>query len=170
MEAIFKNNTKAKIILVDILAITAVYLIPSIAHFSPFPLYYAEPMRLVAIVVYFLTRNHWNSLALAFTIPLFSMLFTGHPIPIKAILISIELAINILLLNLLISKFKFHLLIALFSSIILSKVIYYFLKYLLLTSSIMSGSLISIPIYIQLLSSAITTLLFFIFLVKKQKI
>ncbi|MGY6743327.1 MAG: hypothetical protein ACXIUQ_11370 [Cecembia sp.] len=170
MEATLKKYKKTRIILADILAITAVYLIPSIAHFSPFPLYFAEPMRLIAITVYFLSKNHWNAMVLAFTLPFFSMLFTGHPIPLKAILISVELFLNILFLRIMTKNLNLHLLLALFSSILFSKILYYFLKYALLTTSLMSGSLISIPIYIQLFSSAITAILFFVFLYNKEKL
>lgn len=158
-----------RLALVDLLAILAIYSLPTISHFFPFPMYFSEPMRIIAIAVYFLSKNRKNSFLLALTLPLFSMMFSGHPIPIKAGLISMELLINIFLLDVFFKRFKWNAFIALSSSILLSKVLYYFSKYIFIKLTFLEGALVSIPIYIQILSLMITSLVFFIFLQQKTE-
>lgn len=150
-----------KILILDVLAVVAVFLLPSLSHFFPFPLYFIEPMRLAALSVYFLSRYKLNAYLLALALPIFSMLYSGHPIPLKAVLISIELVANLLILNFLLGKFPQVKVIPLFLSIILSKLLYYSLKYAFLTMGILKGSLVSIPIYIQLIIAAVTSIVFF---------
>lgn len=158
-----------KIALVDLGAILAIYFLPSVSHLLPFPMYFAEPMRIITIAVYFLSKNHKNSLLIALTLPLFSMMFSGHPIPLKASLISIELLMNVFMLDIFIRYFKWKVFIALSVSILASKVVYYFLKYMIIQFGFLQGSLVSIPLYIQLISLIITSLVFFVFLYPKNR-
>jgi hypothetical protein len=159
----------SKILLIDTLAIGLIYLLPALSHAFPFPLYYMEPMRIIAIVVYFISNNKNNTYLIALTLPLFSMIFTGHPIPIKAALISIELFFNVLILNYLIENFNFRkIFLALIFSILASKIIYYSIKFFLLQLDFLSGSLISIPLAIQLISLTITSSIFYLFLKNKS--
>jgi len=151
-----------RIALADIGAILFIYLIPSIAHFSPFPLYYAEPMRVIAIMGYFLSRNQLNAYLIAISLPIFSLLFSGHPTLFKASLISVELFLNILFLHILMVKYSFQSWSAIIMSILGSKVFYYTLKYLFITLSLLHGEIISIPIYIQLTATVIIAFIFYL--------
>jgi hypothetical protein len=163
------NSGTIRIALTDLGAILLIYLIPSTAHFIPFPIIYAEPMRIVAIAAYFLSKNYLNALLIALSLPIFSLLFSGHPTLYKASLISIELFLNILILHILLFKYKIHTLTAVVIGIVVSKVVYYSLKYFFISISLLQGSLFSIPIYIQLISTAITGLVFYLFLRSNKK-
>lgn len=163
------NAATIKLALTDIGAILLIYLIPSIAHFSPFPLFYAEPMRIVAIAAYFLSKNYWNALVIALSLPIFSLLFSGHPTLFKASLISIELFLNILFLHIFLFKLKIQTWPAMAISIVASKVVYYAMKYVFISIALLQGALISIPIYIQLLSTIITASVFYLFLKSYNK-
>ena len=90
MLVILKSNYRY--IIVDLLIFLILFLLPSIAHLFPFPIYLIEPMRIAVFIGYLLTKNTYNVAFLAFTIPLFSYLTTGHPLFFKALLISIILA------------------------------------------------------------------------------
>ena len=160
MNTTLRTRSAFEIILIDLIALLVVYLVPSLSHVSPFPLHYAEPMRLMAIGVYFVSGNQKNALLLAFTMPLFSMLFTGHPVPLKALLISVELSVNVLLLDLLMGRFRRQGFGVLLGSILLSKTLYYLLKFLFISMSLLSGALFSIPIPVQVTAAIITAALF----------
>jgi hypothetical protein len=156
------KNTVIRIVLTDTLSITLIYFIPVISHLSPFPLYYSEPMRLVAIAAYFASRNKWNAYLLALTLHVFSLAFSGHPTFFKASLISVELFLNMLLLDTLIQNLKWKTFLALVISISVSKIFYYAMKYIFISISLLQGNLISIPIPIQMASVAITASFYFI--------
>jgi hypothetical protein len=143
--------------LFDLAAIAFVYFIPALSHMLSFPLYLIEPMRIVVILALVHTHKA-NALLLAATLPFFTMLVSGHPIPPKAILISGELVINVLLFFVLlnITKSKFA---AILSSIVLSKGIYYLAKYIIIQMAVINSGLVSTSLWIQLA----TTLLFSIY-------
>jgi hypothetical protein len=119
-------------------------------------------MRLVAIAAYFVSRNKSNACILALTLPIFSLVFSGHPTFFKASLISVELFLNMLLLDTLIQNLKWKTFLALVISISVSKIFYYAMKYIFISISLLQGNLISIPIPIQMASVAITASFYFI--------
>lgn len=150
-------NRKWVSLLFDLAAITFIYFIPAISHLLNFPLYLIEPMRIVLILALVHTHKA-NALILAATIPLFTFVISGHPVLPKALLISGELVANVLLFFaiLKIAKSGFT---AILSSIVLSKALYYFAKFILINSAVLSTTLISTSIWIQV----VTTLLFSIY-------
>ena len=75
-------------ILIDVMLLTGLYLLPSISHFTAFPLYKFEPMR-IALIIALLFTHRLNAYVIAFTIPLASAVLTAHPEPFKAILMGI---------------------------------------------------------------------------------
>lgn len=132
----------------DLLAIAFIYFIPAISHMLSFPLYLVEPMRIVLILA--LVHTHKvNALVLAATLPFFTFLVSGHPVLPKAILISAELVLNVVLFFSLIhvTKSRFT---AIFSSIVLSKGAYYLAKYLLIQAAVLDMGLVSTSLWIQL--------------------
>ena len=133
----------------DIVILLFVYLIPAISHFMSFPLYLLDPMRICVLGSLLFLRNHNNSYILAATIPLFSFFVGGHPVFIKAALISAELFANIAILLYLQKKLKNQFLVV-FLSVILSKSVYYLTKQIIITRSLLDMELITTPIITQL--------------------
>lgn len=149
------------ILLTDALVVLLVFFIPTFSHLCGLPLYLIEPMRLAVFLTLFTSDNKINSYFLAAALPLFSFMVGGHPILIKSLIMSMELIINVWLYWKLL-KFNLYIPITVFVSILLSKIIYYFVKYILITLGILDFSLISTPILIQLgVIVAISSLFFF---------
>jgi len=160
MIAILSKAFSIKNLLVDATLLTIVYFIPALSHLCPVPLYLLDPMRLVLLAGLLLTRNNVNACFLALTIPVFSSLMVGHPPMVKAILISVELTLNVLLFLQFLNKPKWHVSVALFVSILLSKMVYYSMKFTMIKTGILDGVLFSTPLYIQMGVALLITLVF----------
>ena len=135
-------NRKTHIIIFDILALVVIYLVPSISHLLGFPLYYFDPMRLMLILSLVYTNRN-NTLLIASTLPLVSLLISEHPSLIKSLLIGSELTLNVWLFYRLSRKIKNYS-IPIFFSIIIAKVFYYSAKYISINTSLINGELFSI--------------------------
>ena len=166
MEAILNGRISKSIIkssVLDIFAITAIYLVPVLSHLFALPVYYIEPMRLMLILAIVHT-NKKNAYLLAFTLPIFSFLVSAHPIFLKTLLITGELLLMTWVYFSISEKMtnKFSTMLI---SIGVSKIAYYILKFALLSAILIEGSLISTPLAIQF----VMMFLFsgYIFLVKK---
>jgi hypothetical protein len=107
----------------DIAALVFVGLVPAASHLFKIPVYYIEPMR-VMLVLALLYSSKWNAFALALVLPLFSFLVSGHPAPIKMLIIMAELLLNAWLFLYFYQKTRRSFLSA-FGSIIISKVFCY---------------------------------------------
>jgi hypothetical protein len=141
-------------ILTDLGALTFIYLVPTISHLISLPVYLIEPMRLMLILALVHT-NKKNAYLLAITLPLFSLIISGHPVLPKMILIAMELSLNVFLFYALSKRMK-QIFPAILLSIIFSKAIYYILKFSLIQLTVINGDLFTTPILVQ----AITTLVF----------
>jgi hypothetical protein len=141
--------SKIKNIVFDLIALLAIYLIPAVSHLLSFPVYYLEPMRIMLILAIVHTSRK-NAYLIALTLPLFSMLISAHPSLVKTSLITGELLLNVWLFFLLSEKLS-NKTLSIFLSIVVSKVFYYLVKFLLVTSALISGDLISTPMYIQII-------------------
>jgi hypothetical protein len=155
------------IVLTDLLVFLLVYFLPAFSHMLPVPLYLLDPMRIIVFAGYLFSRNEKNAFFLALTIPIFSMLVSGHPPFFKAFLISIELSANILLFIYLQQRIKW-IVLALFVSIVSSKVIYYALKFVFLKLALIDGSFISTSVFIQLGTVLFITILLSFFLKRER--
>lgn len=153
-----------KAIAFDAFALAFIYFLPAFSHMLGIKLYLIEPMRLMLIIAMVHTHRR-NAYLLALTLPLFSFLISAHPVLIKTGLISIELIINVGLFFFLVRKI--HTLGAIFISIWLSKIIYYGLKYLAIIYIWPGDSLISTPLYIQLITSVVFSLYLFLLFQKR---
>ena len=140
-------SEKLKTAIIDILAISFVYFVPSISHLLSFPLYLIEPMRIMIVLAFVHTRKE-NAYILAFTLPAFSFLVSGHPNIFKAGLIAMELGLIVWFFFFLIGKISSNF-VALLSSIILSKIVYYALKFIFISTALLNSELISTPLYLQ---------------------
>lgn len=148
-----KTEKSLKSILFDILALTFIYFVPAISHMLSFPVYLLEPMRIMLILSLAHTNRN-NAYIIALTLPLFSFLISSHPSGLKTALISFELLLNIWLFFTLSGVLK-NQFISMFLSIGLSKLAYYLMKYMLLSAALMSGDLITTPIYIQVITTTV---------------
>ncbi len=146
-----RHKENIRIIAFDIIALTFIYFIPAISHLLNFPLYLADPMRIMLIISLAHTSKR-NSYFIALSLPLFSLLISSHPSFYKMILISSELMLNIFLFYTFTEKIK-NTFTALMLSIIISKTIYYSCKFLLINLSLLNAGLVSTPIYLQILTS-----------------
>lgn len=152
-------NKYRNIILIDAVLLAALYLLPSLSHLAALPLYKLEPMR-VAVLVALLFTNRSNTLLLAVTVPLASSWITGHPEPVKAVLIGIELAVLAGVYLYLANARRLPAVAAILVAILSGKVLYYTLKYLALSAGILDGRLVSTPVASQLILVAGTAVIF----------
>lgn len=154
-------------ILFDLLAVAFVYFLPAISHLLSVPVYLADPMRIVILLAVIHTSFR-NSYLIALTLPLFSFLIASHPVAIKSLLISAELLLNIYLFYKL-SDYLKNSFTLMFVSILISKIFYYAVKYLLLSSTLLEGELVSTSLYIQLIVMVIISGYYF-FMKNNKKI
>ncbi len=161
-----KNRNRIGTIAFDLIALTVVFLVPTFSHLLGFPLYYLDPMRIIVLAA--VVHSHRiNAYSLAIVLPLFSFLVSGHPVFPKFIVISFELMFNLLLFQLILSETKKAFLAA-FLSVIASKVVYYFFKYLLISAALIESGLISTPLYFQAIVAIIISVYIY-FVISKKK-
>lgn len=154
-------KSKSGTVLFDIMILASIYFLPAISHLLALPLYYLDPMR-IALVFVLLHTSQRNTFIIALTLPLFSFLISAHPSLIKSGLITTELLLNVFLFFILFRKTDSRV-TALFISIILSKTVYYFLKYVTIESGILSDNLFSTPFYFQNITLLLISLYVLIF-------
>jgi len=118
-------------LILDISALAFIYLIPAIAHLVSFPVYMIEPMRLMLILSLAHGTNN-NAYFLALTLPLFSLLVSGHPLFFKMLIITGELVLNVYLFFLF-KRWLKNTFVSLISAILISKMSCY-LAYLIFFS------------------------------------
>jgi hypothetical protein len=153
--------------LIDILAVLCVYFIPTLSHLTGVPFYMFEPMR-VFILLALLHSNKLNAYILALTLPIFSFVIASHPFFLKSILMSIELVLNVFLYYFLTQR-KLAAYLSVFFSVILSKAAYYLLKFICIQLMFFQSDMVSTPIYVQFIITAIFSLYAFV-LFKNQNI
>ena len=140
------NTYLSKTLLIDFLSITFIYFLPALSHLTALPLYLIDPMR-IAVLFCLIHTNRKNVFLIAVTIPIFSLIVSTHPAIFKSVLITIELLANLVLFYFFIEKLSTFL--AMFLSIVLSKLIYYSGKYIFLQLEIIDGDLVSTSLIIQ---------------------
>ncbi len=140
-------------ILIDITALTFIYFIPTLSHMLNLPVYLIEPMRLMLIIA-MVHSSKANAYFLALTMPLFSFLISSHPSFYKMLLISFELVLNVFVFYLIVDRVK-HVFTAIFAGIVISKLVYYALKFGFIGLALIGGSLVSTPLFIQLITAMI---------------
>ena len=136
------------VLVIDVVLLAALYLVPALSHATALPVYMLEPMR-IALIVALLFTNRANTYFIAVTIPLASVLVTGHPEPLKALLMCIEFSTLVAAYGFLADRFRIPAFAALTAAILLGKVVYYTLKAGALSAGWLSGSLVSTPVKFQ---------------------
>lgn len=156
-----------KTIIIDTLAVSAMYFMPSAAHMLSFPLYLLEPIRLL-IILALVHTNRNNAFALALTLPLFSFIVSGHPVLFKMLIITTEMTLNVFLfyigLKLIQNKF-----LSMVGAIVLSKVFYYIIEYFMLQAALIPTGLGDHPILLQVGLVVVVSLYVLVFFKEEAK-
>ena len=145
--SLVRNNIK--IILLDLFLLVAIYFIPALTHLFSLPLYVIEPMRL-ALFTSILFSNKQNSMIIAVSLPLFSLITSGHPLLVKSLVITFELVMNVILFYFLFERGGNRFL-SVFLSITISKILYYVVKFAVISFGMLSGGLVSTSIIAQVI-------------------
>jgi hypothetical protein len=145
--AVDLKTKKVGYLVTDILLVAFMYLLPTLSHLTSIPFYLFEPMRF-ALVFSIIVTNQKNSFLIALTLPLVSLILSSQPGFAKNILITAELAINVLVFYQLQKRFSNNF-IVMFLSILIAKVFYYVNKLLFINFGLLEGDLVSTPKWIQ---------------------
>lgn len=138
-------------------------------HLTCYPIRLFEPMRLLLLCSLLLCDDRRSALLLAFIMPLSSCLVVGCPMLTFACLMSWEFAINILMFFLLKSKIENNFL-SMSLAILISKLVYYGLKYSLILFGILNTDVFSTPALVQLCIVLMTSGLFTVASSKKRAV
>lgn len=152
-------NLSKTAVLLDILSLLFVYCLPTLSHWLSYPLYYFEPMRITLFTSIFIFPDRRNAYFLAITLPLFSFLVSGHPVAIKNVIMAVELIANIFFLFYLSNKIKNSFVVCLLS-ILISKLLYYGLKYVAIFCGLLTRSIVDTPILVQSLVAVVLSVIF----------
>lgn len=125
--------TPLQTVLIDFFALGFILLMPAVSHLTGFPVYFIEPMRIM-LMVSIIFSSRYNAYALAIILPLFSFMVSGHPAPVKMVIIIAELFINVWLF-LLLAGYTKKPFIAMALAILISKVFCYLLYWMVLSWS-----------------------------------
>lgn len=155
-----RKNIFVKNLIVSVIVLTVTYFLPVISHILPIPLYLLDPMRFLILIGLLFFKGKSYNYFLAFTIPIFSSLVTGHPTIAKSLLISIELVANVYLLFYCIQKIKLPTFYIFFGSIVVSKLVYYFSKFAFIHTGLIYGKLITTNLFTQAITVIVMSLLF----------
>ena len=112
-------------VMFDVVVIAILVAATATAHLLPFPLYYLEPMRLM-LVLAMVHTTRTNSYLLAMVLPLLSWAVSGHPEPVKALIITVELVSNVAVYYWMITRLQKP-----FAAMLISIILAKFLCYLL---------------------------------------
>ena len=127
----------------NLMALLLIFLVPIVSRSFQVPFYYVDPMRLVVVLAIANTSRR-NAYIIAIIIPLFSFVISSHPSIYKMLAIMTELILNLALFYYLAERFK-TVFVAMLASIVISKMIYYLLKYFLIEVDLIQASLFSTP-------------------------
>lgn len=149
---------KKNYLLLDVLAILLIYLLPSLSHLTSLQLYKFEPMRIVLLVNLLLIKDWRNAYIMAITLPLFSFVVGSHPVFVKAVLMAFELVANVYLFSKMSRWLNSG--VAMFFSIVLSKLLYYVVKFFIISIGLMLTTMVSTSLAIQLIIAFVLSLCF----------
>jgi hypothetical protein len=166
LAAINTRTVITRSVLFDIFGLAFIYFVPTLSHLLSVPLYLVEPMRIMMILAIAHT-NKRNAYLIALTLPLFSFLVSAHPHLLKTMLITIELLANVWLFYFISNRWKNYF-GAMLTSIVFSKALYYLMKYGLISLAFLDSSLISTPIYLQIITAVIFSSYLVVMLMRKD--
>lgn len=161
------SDLSPKIVVLDLIALAVITLVPAISHMLSLPIYLLEPMRIMLVLSIAHTSKK-NSFLIAIALPLFSLLISFHPSFFKMFLMISELLLNVWLFFYLSSRLKNDF-AALFTSITLSKLYYYGVKFLLINFGLLEGELVTTPIYLQTIVAVVLSIYVYFIFSKNRK-
>lgn len=171
MARVDKKTTILGVLLIDVMAVAIVCLSMVVSKRCGVPLYVVEPMRWIVYASLLIVKPYkmcrWNTIALAIVLPVLSYLMAGHPVLVKNLLISAELCLNVLLLLLLLKR-NAKPFLASVVAIVVGKVVYYLLKYVMVTTDALQMNLISTELWIQCVVAVVLSYLFAFFYKRQQ--
>lgn len=148
MKAISSDISSAiPLVIFNVFAVAFIFLLPAISHLIGFAIYQLDPMR-IALFSAILITNRKNTYFIALLLPIVSFIISAHPYFYKVFLISSELLLNVWLFYFLGAKIK-NLFLATLSSILISKCVYYLLKFMMIRFLLINDSLVSTSLIIQ---------------------
>lgn len=172
MQASIQNpalKVTLKSALLDGFALAFIYLMPTISHILPFPVYFMEPMRIMVVLAMMHTHRK-NAYILALTLPVFSFVIATHPVFVKSLLIAIELTAMVGLFYLL--RRYMQGVVAIFTAIILGKALYYAMKFFTVQWALIplrpNESFVGIALWIQLITTVVISGYVWLILNKKK--
>ncbi|MDY5969583.1 MAG: hypothetical protein SPJ13_06190 [Bacteroidales bacterium] len=143
-----------KIVSADLLLVGAACLIPAVSHITALPLYKVDPMRWLLLAGILLSARRGNGYVLAAALPLVACMVSGMPTPVKAFIMALELGANVALFHIL--EKKVPVLPAMLLAILGAKMVYYLLKWIVLSPTV----LISTNVWMQLMLMVAMSLFF----------
>ena len=152
---------------IDILLVAISCMLPVLAHSTSFPLYFFDPMRIVVLAGLLWGASRKNAFLLAVAVPLLTFWVTGHPMLPKGLLIAAELTVNLLLFVWLGRRIR-QVFFCMLLSILLSKAVYYLLKWALISTLLPAQPLVGASLGVQL-AVAVAISLCFAFVAARQK-
>ncbi len=147
-------------LLLDAIAIVFIIFLGDLSRIVGYPLHTLDPMRMMIILAFAFTPR-WNGWVLAIALPAAAFFLGAHPPMAKAILMGLELLLNVWLFWYLYDKTKSSIL-SILISIVFSKVFYYILKYLCINQGWLTGNIMDTGLEIQLITTLVFTLFIFI--------
>ena len=159
MVSVSKSRTLIRVAVIDFILLAAICLVPALSHLAAFPFYKLNPMLLCLLLSMALVNNRYNSLLMAVLLPFVSMLICGMPTFERMVCMVAELSTIVALYGV-VYKGKNRML-SLFTSIVAGKIVYYLLKY-----AIVSPSLLVTTNWVVQLLVVIAYVLFFEFIVR----
>ena len=146
-------------VLLDFALLAGIYLLPSLSHLLALPIYRLEPMR-IAVLLALLFSHRANAWLVAITLPLASFWMSGHPEPVKAVLMGIEFSVLIATYAALRHTLRLPAIASIGAAIVVGKLVYYGSKAAVLSLGWLSGALVSTPWTLQLATAAGTAVVF----------
>ena len=154
-----KSVNYSTVFICDVIFLMLMYLIPTLSHLTSWPLYMCEPMRCVLLLNLLVLGNKKNAYLMAITLPLFSYFVGSHPVLVKSLIMTIELVMNIWLFDMFTRKVA-NCMLAMLLSILVSKALYYSLKYVSISFGLLNTDIVDTNIFIQLMVALIISMLF----------
>ena len=154
-----KSVNYSTVFICDVIFLMLMYLIPTLSHLTSWTLYMFEPMRCVLLLNLLVLGNKKNAYLMAITLPLFSYFVGSHPVLVKSLIMTIELVMNIWLFDMFTRKVA-NCMLAMLLSILVSKALYYSLKYVSISFGLLNTDIVDTNIFIQLMVALIISMLF----------
>jgi len=137
------------------------------SHVIPIPLYKMDPMK-IFLMVAIVYSSRGNALFMAVSLPLISTLSVGHPIFPKNLIISAEMVIFAGLISTP-ALSRYGKLAQFLSAILISKLAYYVIKFLFISTGALQMSLFSTPFAIQGMSVLVLLGIFYLLNLGKSR-